>query len=250
MSRTLSTEQLLAEIFADLAHPLADRMAEWISASKRFRSFVESYRTKIRSKIRPMHDAEGLLDLAFELETAYWLLQESRFSLTYEQPGTRTVRSPDFLVAFTTQLTFGVEVTRMRAASRTPDQPTSDAAVSSTSHERDQGRLLNIINSKLGQTVTGSPNLLLIGVEPDLVDSLDVGAVMTQLKRRADAKDSLLFSRSGLRDAADYFRHYQRLSGILLRSTQSQAGISPASLWTNKEARHPLPTNMQTILKR
>lgn len=250
MSRTLSVEQLLAEILADPKHPLANQLAEWIRTSKRFRSFVESYRTKIRSKVRPIRDAEGLLDLAFELETAEWLLQENRFTLTYEQPGTRTVRSPDFLVTLTTQLTFGVEVTRMRAVGQVQESSTPIIDDSQTHPERVQGRLLNIINSKLGQTVTGSPNLLLIGVEPDLVDSLDVGAVMSQLKRRADAKDSLLFSRSGLRDAADYFRHYQRLSGILLRSMQSQAGISRSSLWINKEARHPLPTNLQTILKR
>ena len=250
MSRTLSVEQLLAEILADPQHPLAGQLAEWIAISKRFRSFAESYRTKIRSKIRPIRDAEGLLDLAFELETAYWLLQENRFTLTYEQPGTRTVRSPDFLVKLTTQLTFGVEVTRMRAVGQVQESSTPIVDDSQTHPERAQGRLLNIINSKLGQTVTSSPNLLLIGVEPDLVDSLDVGAVMIQLKRRADAKDSLLFSRSGLQDAADYFRHYQRLSGILLRSTHSQAGASRSSLWMNKEARHPLPTNLQTILKR
>lgn len=250
MSRTLSVEQLLAEILADPKHPLAGRLAEWINTSKRFRSFAESYRTKIRSKIRQMRDDEGLLDLAFELETAYWLLQENRFTLTYEQPGTRTIRSPDFLVTFTTQLTFGVEVTRMRAISRTPAPSTPTGDNANMHLERDQGRLFNIINSKLGQTIASNPNLLLIGVEPDLVNSLDVGVVMTQLKRRADAKDSLLFSRSGLRDAADYFRHYQRLSGVLLRSAQSQAGASRSSLWLNKEARHPLPTNLQTILKK
>ncbi len=250
MSRTLSIEQLLTEILADPDHPLAGRLAEWISTSKRFRSFAESYRTKIRAKIRPMRDAEGALDLAFELETAQWLLQENRFTLTYEQPGTRTIRSPDFLVTFSTQLTFGVEVTRMRAAGQASDPSTPAASITNARHEHDQGRLLNIINSKLGQTVAGSPNLLLIGVEPELVDSLDVGAVMTRLKRRADAKDSLIFSRSGLRDAADYFRHYQRLSGVLLRSIQDQARSSHSSLWINKEARHPLPTDLQTILKR
>jgi hypothetical protein len=250
MSRTLSVEQLLAEILADPKHPLAGRLTEWISTSKRFRSFAENYRTKIRSKIRQMRDTEGLLDVAFELETAYWLLQENRFTLTYEQPGTRPIRSPDFLVTFTTQSSFGLEVTRMRAVSRASSSTTLAADDANPSPERDQGRLLNIINSKLGQTVTGIPNLLLIGVEAALVDSLDVDAIMIQMKRRADAKDSLLFSRSGLRDAADYFRHYQRLSGVLLRSTQSQAGSNHSSLWLNKEARHPLPTNLQTILKK
>jgi len=62
-----------------------------------------SFRDKIRKKICTTQ--ETLLDLRFELETAYERLQEQPFSLAYEPPCGQA-RCPDFAVTYTTRLTF------------------------------------------------------------------------------------------------------------------------------------------------
>jgi len=242
MSRTLSLEQLVNQIFTDPLHPLVVPFTDWISGSKRFRHFAETYRTKIRAKIRNAADAEGLNDLVFELEIARWLLQESRLSIAYEPHNLRKMRGPDFLVTFTTAFAFGVEVTRMRSSASILDSYTPD--------ERPHNRLLNIICGKLGQTLPGMINLLVIGTDEPTLDQVDLNALLAELKKRAQTKDAQVFSRSSVDNSADFFRAYQRLSAILVRSTQSQLASSRSILWVNKEARHPLPGNLQTILKR
>ena len=79
---------------------------------------------------------------------------------------------------------------------------------------------------------------------------LDLAAAMTRLKQRAEAKDADLLSRSSLGDLSEFFRYYDRLSAILLRSTQDQKVDWPSLLWVNKAAKHPLPANLQAMLKR
>ncbi|MCX6045668.1 MAG: hypothetical protein NT075_11200 [Chloroflexi bacterium] len=236
MAHTRTIDELLVEIFEDQPHPLRAPFTTWLTTSKRFRIFVETYRTKIRAKLKAKHDAESLRDLAFELTTAYRLLQEPRLNLAYEPHDPDQARRPDFAVTFTTKFTFSVEVTRMQAT------PTDDP-------ERQSNKLQHVIAGKLAQMLPGRLNVLIIGVDENNIHSFDVNAAMLQLKKRADTKDAQLFSRSGSRNAADFFRAYQRLSAILLCSAQVVMGNQPAIVWVNKEARHPLPANLQTILK-
>src|SRR6266542_2859523 len=103
MSRAFSTKELLDELFEDKQYPLITTFTRWLTSSKRFRVFAETYRTKIRAKMRATRDPESLRDLAFELEAAYWLLQEPRLSITYEQRDISHTRRPDFSVTFTTK---------------------------------------------------------------------------------------------------------------------------------------------------
>lgn len=73
---------------------------------------------------------------------------------------------------------------------------------------------------------------------------------MNQLKQRAEQKEAPLFQRHGFRDTADFLKYYQRLSGVLLRSTgQPETGTCPR-LWLNNQTKHPLPAPMGTILQR
>lgn len=235
MARTRSVDELLTEIFEHQQHPLAPRFTQWLTTSKRFRLFAETYRTKIRAKMRNLQDPESLGDLAFELETAYWLLQEPRLTVAYEPHAPNQARRPDFSVTFTTKFTFSVEVTRMR-----PVQ----------AEERESSKLQTVIASKLVQMLPGMINLLVIGAEAGTLHHVDIDAAVTRLKQRAEAKEAYLFNRSGLDDLSEFFRHYGRLSGILLRSTQDQEADRFSFLWVNKAAKHPLPANLQTILKR
>ena len=68
------TDDLLTYIFNDQPHLLAQQMATWLASSRRFTDFVDTFRDKIRKKIRATSDEGNLLDLQLELEAAYLLL--------------------------------------------------------------------------------------------------------------------------------------------------------------------------------
>src|SRR5262245_40118481 len=90
-------EDLLIYLFDERPHPLAKAMGTWLASSRRFTNFVDTFRDKIRKKLRTMQDPERLRDLQLELETAYLLLRERTLSLVYE-PQLGGVRFPDFEV--------------------------------------------------------------------------------------------------------------------------------------------------------
>jgi hypothetical protein len=243
MSRARTTNELLDELFEHQPHSLRSTFMQWLGASKRFKLFVETNRTKIKAKIKALPDAESQQDLAFEFAIAYWLHQDARLAVAYEQPVAGQTRRPDFAVTFTTKFTFSVEVTRIRP---TPDDASATAADDDPA--RANVKLQYVIANKLAQMLPGMINLLVIGAEGKLVQHSDLNAVMLQLKKRAEAKDAQLFSRSGSRDTADFFRAYHRVSGILLRTTPSSTQPAQLNLWANKEAKHSLPANLQTLL--
>ena len=233
-------------LFDNKPHVLAPHLTHWMSEAPRFADFVETHRDKIRKKIRGIHSSDGFQDLRAELETAYLLLREKRFSLAYEPYGKETGRGPDFAVTFRTRLTFNVEVTRMRISIRKNgegEQPRFDP-------QYEGRRMAEIIGSKLSQMLPSMMNLLVIMADHQTLCELDVGKVMNQLKQRAEQKEPQLFQRHSFRGASDFFKYYQRLSGVLLRSTgHHEAGICPI-LWLNNQTKYPLPAPICTILRR
>lgn len=80
----MSIDELMLQLLGDDPQQVASVFRQWLSTSRRFRTFAEAYQTKIRSKLRGAGDVEALQDLLFELEIAHWLLQEKRFQLAYE----------------------------------------------------------------------------------------------------------------------------------------------------------------------
>src|SRR6266498_3616587 len=115
------TDEVLDYIFDGQPHILAPSLTGWLASSRRFTSFVNTFRDKIRKKLRVTQEEESLLDLRLEFQTAYLLLREPRLSLVSEPHLSEKVRGADFAVTFTTSLTFMVEVTRLRAT--TQEQP-------------------------------------------------------------------------------------------------------------------------------
>src|SRR5918996_1166135 len=99
-------DELLIYLFDGQSHILATPMSAWLGSSRRFTTFVTTFRNKIRKKLRVTKDPETLYDLQLELETAYLLLQERTLNLAYEPEQSKQVRSPDFAVTYTTSLTF------------------------------------------------------------------------------------------------------------------------------------------------
>jgi hypothetical protein len=233
------SEDLLNYLFDGQSQILAPFMTEWLASSRQFNAFVNTFRDKIRKKIRVRQDQESLLDLRLELETAYLLLQESKFSLVYEPQLSEKVRAPDFAVTFTTSLTFMVEVTRLRAETR------KQGSNSAQSMER----LGDAICSKLGQMLPKHGNVLVLGVDAlDLTQS-DLRGVMLRIQQRAEGGDSSFFQRYGFRDRADFFRRYQQLSEILIRDSNLE-NAKPALIWINPQAKYPLPSKVRTVLYR
>ena len=72
---------------------------------------------------------------------------------------------------------------------------------------------------------------------------------MLRFQQRAERNDYTFWQRYRFPDRADFFRHYQRLSEVLVRGSQLLAG-EPVIKWVNPQAKHPLPSKVQTALYR
>jgi hypothetical protein len=245
----MSIDELLLQLLGNDPYRLMPSFRQWISTSRRFRAFAEQYQTKIRAKVRSAGDDEALQDLLFELEIAHWLLQEKRFQLAYERQAMRTAFGPDFTVSFTTKALFHVEVTRVRATG--VDE--AAAALTLSTREAYQRKLIYVITGKLNQMQVGAQNLLLIGLAPELIASSRIDELIKQMKLRIETGDPVLLAHSRLRTPGEFYRQYRALSGILFYFLAGPALAAPEMiaplLWLNKEANYPLLTQVQTILR-
>jgi hypothetical protein len=226
-------------IFTGSAHSFAASLAGWLDAAPAFKTFVETHRDKIRKKVRGIRDEESQRDLLAELATAYWLLQERRFTLEYEYYNAGGGRGPDFSVTFRTHIRFNVEVTRLRGSS-------PEAAAEGGGR---QTKIVNTLCAKLGQMPPSVINVLLLVGSDTADDAADVAAAIHLLGDRATHKDDPFFTLRGFTGARDFQRQYSRLSAILFRPF-SAGPPAPATLWANPQARHPLPADLVTLLQK
>jgi hypothetical protein len=235
-----AVSSILIEIFGSPTPALAKDMAGWMVASKRFRVFAEMYRDKIRKKVRSSPDSEGLRDLRCELVMAYLLLEEPRFAVQYELQGANKGRALDFTVTFRDNLTFHVEVTRLRER--------TDAAEAEPL--REDVRLANTLCGKLGQMQAGALNLLVVFTEGHEYTEADVATTVKALLMLASNKVEAYFTWRGLRDSRDFLHQFQRLSGILLMASRHGPPGAQALFWENNQARHPVPGALLNSLRR
>ena len=248
------TDELLIYVFDGQSHLLATPMATWSASSRRFTAFVTTFRTKIRKKLRATQEIESLLDLRLELETAYLLLQERSLSLVYEPPPSGQLRGPDFAVTFTTSTLFMIEVTRLRMVQDSPRGLAQAQGLAPLLHPAPirslvGERLADMVCSKLGQLPPQRRNILLVGVEAPCLTQDTLRAAMLHLQQRAERNDATVVQRHRFRDRADFFHHYQRLSELLVRGPELQAG-EPVIGWVNPQAKYPLPSKVRTALYR
>ena len=247
-------DDLLLYLFDGQPHILAAPMAMWLSSSRRFAAFVTTFRTKIRKKLRATPEPESVRDLRLELETAYLLLQERSLSLVYEPQSCGQSRCPDFAVSFTTSVNFMVEVTRLRNAQDTLQNQTqtpaqAPSAPNTAPRRQVDERLADVVCSKLGQLVPQRSNILVVGVEALQLNQDDLRVMMLRVQQRAEHNDIAFVQRHKFRDRSDFFQHYQRLSEIVVRGEHVQAAAS-AIVWVNPQAKHPLPSKVQTVVYR
>lgn len=219
-------DPLVDYLFDQRSHRLRSSLADWLAASPRFAAFAETYKDKIRKKIRTLNGEAAALDLGAELVTAYLLLAEKRFEVAYEPYAVEKGRGPDFAVTWRTNLTFNVEVTRLR----------------STGGDL-EGKLAEVVCEKLGQMLPGMINVLAV-VGSGLDGDLDVGGAMQHLKLAAEKRDPGLYARQGYRSPADFFKGYERMSSLLWRPLQG----GPSVMWANPQARHTLPPKVRKLL--
>ncbi|MGH2542951.1 MAG: hypothetical protein ACRDIB_09150 [Ardenticatenaceae bacterium] len=192
-------------------------------------------------------------DLRCELEAAYLLLQERRFTVEYERYGTHKARGPDFTVTFKKKAVFHVEVTRLRIPRREADS--SDAIQngekSTFDGQRKFSRVIDIICGKLGQMQPNSMNVVVLMAESNFFKGIDLTQAMAHLRERAERDEaSGFFARHGFIGRRDFFKYYLRLSGVLMRGTGEPGSNGFSALWQNSQAKHPIPANIATILRR
>lgn len=223
--------ELLAYLFGASDEPIVARCGAWLAASARFRAFLVANKDKARKKIRGITDSESMRDLQLELDTAYHLLLDRRYSLEYEKYLAGKTRGPDFTVTIHDKGAFNVEVKRLRSAGE-------------FRHWADA------ICDKLDQMPPSIPNVLLVGTEQPARKSIDAAQAMARLRRLADAKDEGVFTSRGLPDARAFLRASARLSGALQHSQWGDEPGGQASLWLNPQAKHPLPASEQQALVR
>jgi hypothetical protein len=226
---------LLAYLFDGRPNLLLEPMAHWLGASRRFAAFAATFRDKIRKKIRTTPDESTLLDLRLELEAAFLLLQDRKLSLEYEPELSKGVRGPDFAVSFTTRMAFMLEVTRLQGG------PGSTPAAGL--------HLADAVLDKLGQLLPSRANILLVGLEAAALAPADLREALVTLQQRAERNDSGFLQRNGFHDRGDFFRHFQRLSEVLVRMPQS-ISARPLTSWINPYAKGPLPGRVRTVLHR
>ncbi len=226
---TLRDDDLLAYLFGASDEPIVAQCGAWLAASSSFRAFLIANKDKTRKKVRGITDSESMRDLQLELDTAYHLLLDRRYSLEYEKYLAARTRGPDFTVVIKDKGAFNVEVKRLRSAGE-------------FRHWADA------ICDKLDQMPSGVPNVLLVGTEQAARKSIDAAQAMTRLRRLADAGDERVFTSRGLPDARAFLRASVRLSGVLQHSQWGDESGGQASLWLNTQAKHPLPASEQKAL--
>ncbi len=250
----MQTDNLLNYLFGGQSNLLVQPMTMWLASSRRFAAFVTTFRDKIRKKLRTAQDLNSLFDLQLELETAYLLLQERGLNLEYEPERSRGTRSPDFAVTFTTSLTFMVEVTRVQAdlkslVGETHEQAPAPSPETSLAISALGARLADAAASKLSQLLPHHSNILLVAIEGTRLTPGDIRNAMLSLQQRAERNDTSFLQGHGFHDRADFFEHYQRLSQVLVRGLHFEATKSMVA-WINPQAKHPLPSRVQTVLYR
>jgi len=225
----LTFNELLNHIFEGKTHFLAAEFETWVRSSRRYKAFAETYRDKIRKKHRLASTDDALRDLEFELEIAYWLLQDSRFEVEYEALAASKQRAPDFTVRFRVNTRLSVEVTRIRAGASSQTDSTGQ-------------KIMNAICEKAGQMPPASINLLVLGMDGD-IGSDDLASATNGLRLMVERKDDAYFTRRGYESAAEFGKQFRRLSGIVVKSP-------PPVIWVNPQTKHPVPNDLINALRK
>lgn len=223
MAPGITIERLVGHLVEGIPapDPMVDELSAWLAGSRRFRSFVEENRDKVRKKLRgAAADREARRDVRAELRVAHLLLADRRIELAFEPYGS-TTGGPDFAVSFRGHRAFNLEVTRRRPGSRAT---------------ADGGALL----AKLRQLPPSVANVVLVAAEPDRDEALDIPAAIRTLLEQAEAKNDAYFTERGLDGTRGFHQRFLRL-GAVIAWYEARAGADAALLRRNPSARIVVP---------
>lgn len=224
-------EDLCNEIFEGKRIPFRYDMESWVRNSRRFRTFTEQNRVKIKAKVKKAQNEAGMQDVRAEIETASVLLREDKFSLEYERYAALKQRGPDFTVTYKTHTPFNVEVRRIRTSEADGDDAARIA------------KLMAVLCDKVGQMPPSIMNLLWLVSEREITDD-DLSQAIANLRGLADRKDEDYFRRHGSESAAEFVKLYPRLSGIVVWQG------SAVMLWINPQAKHKVTSEIGLAITR
>lgn len=225
-------DELARLICGEAADELRARLVGRMADSPRFRAFVEEHRDKIGKKARTAQGAQGVRDLALELEVAYRLLSERRFALRYEAYAAGKTRGPDFTLIYKERPACNVEVRRLRGA------------LDSSAF----GKWANAICDKAAQLPPSIANVVLIGAEGRDAASFDAAGALARLRRLAEDGGDAFFARRGYQDARDFLRTLPRLSALLYIAGWDADAPDTVALWANALAKHQLAPEVARML--
>ncbi len=221
----MNTGQLLELLCEGAASETVALLTPWITQSRRFQSFAHDNGAKIRKKLRTAATAESLQGVLLELDVARRLVEDRHCRVEYERYGQGRVRSPDLTVTYRTNTLLHLEVTHVQGPTgATPEW---------------DGKLLDVLGRKLGQMMPGGVNLLVVGCGGDALSAADVSQSMKRLKSRIEKRDGGALSRLGADDPSEFFQRFQWLSGIV---------VWRGGVWTNPQAKRPVPTEVLALL--
>ena len=227
----MNTRELLAYLCEDPTHEAAAPINRRITESRRFHTFAADNRAKIRKKIRTATTPETLRSVLLELEVARRLVVDPRCVVEYERYGQGKVRSPDLTVTFRARTVVNVEVTQLQS----PDTEASQW----------DGKLIGLVCHKLGQLMPESQNVLVLASESSSLTVEHVARAMKRLKAQIEQREGDFLSRFGFSDRSGFFKQFQRLGGILVWKCEEHEVEN--SLWTNPQAKHPIPAAVVTL---
>jgi len=232
----MTITELIDAIFEKQRPSWADQFEEWVRSSRRFRSFAEVYRDKIRKKLRNVRDNAEYRDLYVELKTAYCFLGDQRFSLEYEKYAPLKGRGPDFTAAFRVNTHFNVEVTRIRSLTVKQESESEGALFR---------KISEAVYNKLGQMPPSFINILLLISDIPVAEN-ELMTILATLQERMKNSDEALLTRYGFRDPADFLRHFHCLSAIICQGERFEKSI----FWQNLQAKHRLPKELLNALQK
>lgn len=214
-------DTLLSEIFATRKPPFHAEFAGWLRGSRRFGEFAAIYRNKIRAKLTNAKHPGSLEDLHAELQAAALLCTEQRFAVEYEHYAAAKQRGPDFTIVFKTHTRFNIEVRRVQAESSYLEQ---------------------VLAEKAKQLPAGIINVLWLATDGELAEGRMQHA-LSELLQHAQHKEDSYFTAIGYASASSFLKQFQRMSAVLVLG-------NPTLLFANPVARHVVPNDLQSALRR
>jgi hypothetical protein len=243
----VTSHELIFDIAGNKHAIISDKLLYWLSTCHLFQEFVNNYRAKVKKKIQNTNNDQDLEDVMFELEVAYLFLLDERFEVMYEVSN-RIEHHPDYTIIFQKNTRFNAEVKRIRGVT-VRSSSSRPAVIPYTRNEFK--KFGDDICFGCRQLVPQEINILVITSDGDNIEDVDLSWAVQEISQMIRAKDDLFFQGKGFEGADDFFKHWQRLSGVVFLSSWMKISGTPHrnELWCNPDATLLIPEPIQEYFR-